>query len=359
MTNLNSLWNSRPEDQRFTSLASLHDAVAERTNRSHARVMPSTQMLADVQSTSDGLLFNTPVGLMQPSHWSFGQLCTTAKAPARYLRTLPRELAAINIQWGLDRVARDEQEVLYELPSSDTETSPSPVPTMRAVTSSSYGRIWDLDAVKAVGEVVEGTSWQLPFDVEGRQANNASTTLYASDRDCFIFMVDAERPIDVDGDVFFRGFMVWNSEVGSMSFGMAMFLYRSICRNRTIFGMQGQQELRIRHTSGGPERFMREARPMLEEYVNTSPAETVAMIRNAKKLEVGKDEKEVSAWLQARGFTAALAQNAINHAREEEGQARSLLDIVNGITASARSIGRTDARVDLERRAGRLLSRAA
>jgi len=47
-----------------------------------------------------------------------------------------------------------------------------------------------------------------------------TTTLYASDRDVFLFLVDDLNPIEAgrlrDGspDLYFRGFYCWNSEVG-------------------------------------------------------------------------------------------------------------------------------------------------
>jgi len=47
-----------------------------------------------------------------------------------------------------------------------------------------------------------------------------TTTLYASDRDVFLFLVDDAYPIGAgrlpngDPDPFFRGFYAWNSEVG-------------------------------------------------------------------------------------------------------------------------------------------------
>ncbi len=56
-----------------------------------------------------------------------------------------------------------------------------------------------------------------------------ATTLYASDRDVFIFLVDDRNPISFEADGvkrnLFRGFMVWNSEVGSHRFGLMTFLY--------------------------------------------------------------------------------------------------------------------------------------
>jgi len=46
-----------------------------------------------------------------------------------------------------------------------------------------------------------------------------TTTLYASDRDVFLFLVDDTHPIEAgklpngDPDLYFRGFYCWNSEV--------------------------------------------------------------------------------------------------------------------------------------------------
>ncbi len=65
-----------------------------------------------------------------------------------------------------------------------------------------------------------------------------TTTLYASDRDVFLFLVDDTNPIEAgrlpDGspDVYFRGFYCWNSEVGSKTLGIASFYLRAVCMNR-------------------------------------------------------------------------------------------------------------------------------
>ena len=57
-----------------------------------------------------------------------------------------------------------------------------------------------------------------------------TTTLYASDRDVFLFLVDDTHPIEAgrlpngDPDLYFRGFYCWNSEVGSKTLGIASLL---------------------------------------------------------------------------------------------------------------------------------------
>src|SRR3546814_13777575 len=59
-----------------------------------------------------------------------------------------------------------------------------------------------------------------------------TTTLYASDRDVFLFLVDDTHPIEAgklpngEPDLYFRGFYSWNSEVGAKTLGMATFYLR-------------------------------------------------------------------------------------------------------------------------------------
>lgn len=72
-----------------------------------------------------------------------------------------------------------------------------------------------------------------------------TTTLYASDRDVFLFLVDDLNPIEAgrlpDGspDLYFRGFYCWNSEVGAKTLGMASFYLRAACQNRNLWVRRG------------------------------------------------------------------------------------------------------------------------
>src|SRR3546814_19057071 len=81
-----------------------------------------------------------------------------------------------------------------------------------------------------------------------------TTTLYASDRDVFLFLVDDAHPIEAaclpngDLDIYFRGFYAWNSEVGSKTLGIASFYLRAVCLNRNIWGAEGFAEISIMHS---------------------------------------------------------------------------------------------------------------
>ena len=94
-----------------------------------------------------------------------------------------------------------------------------------------------------------------------------TTTLYASDRDVFLFLVDDTHPIEAgrlrngDPDLYFRGFYCWNSEVGSKTLGIASFFLRAVCMNRNIWGAEGFEEISIRHSKFAAHRFAHQAAP--------------------------------------------------------------------------------------------------
>ena len=88
-----------------------------------------------------------------------------------------------------------------------------------------------------------------------------TTTLYASDRDVFLFLVDDLNPIEAgrlpDGspDLYFRGFYCWNSEVGAKTLGIASFYLRAVCQNRNLWGVEDFEEITIRHSKYAASRF--------------------------------------------------------------------------------------------------------
>lgn len=358
-------WASRPDDQRFLTLDALRASVAQRKAESWTAAprlsdlrmlpMPGDDLAVEVYDPTKGERRQ-----LVPSNWSFSQLAAAAGAPASYMRKLPAELAAINLQYGLEHLGRDDGLLLCQ---SNGENH------LRAITSTSYGRIWDLQVVDGVRKMNDssGGRWVVPAASYSTTNPKRATTLYASDRDVFIFLVDPKNPIEVPGkngakpEQLFRGFMTWNSEVGAATFGLTTFLYRYVCDNRIVWGATDVQELRIRHTSGAPERFAYEGAKYLRRYAEESSAKIVAGIEAAQNAVIETNPgtgRDVAAWLKARGFTAPQAKAAVETAQAEEGEARTLWQIVQGVTAYARSVAHTDERVELETKAGKLMDLA-
>jgi len=348
-------WSSRPDDQRFLTLEALHEATLARKQVSYTAQVE----LKDVQvmpepnnrlSLAFDRMATNRTQTAEPTHWSFGQLGAMTGAPASWLRRVPSALAAINLQYGIENTATRDNSLLLVDESNGQ---------LRAVTSTTYGRIWDHEVVEAVQRMNEahGGRWKIPSSSYATQNPKRASTLYASDRDVWMFMVDEAHPIVIGNDVLYRGFAVSNSEVGGGTLWMTQFLYRTICDNRIIWGMRDQKQISIKHTRSAPERFVQEVAPSLLAYSDASDRSVVSMVQQAKETRITESSAPdaVNNWLRARGFTASLAKQVESAARSEEGEVRSLWDIVQGITAHARSVEHQDERVDMELRASKLL----
>jgi len=365
---VSSEWFSRPDDERFLSLTELHAAVKARAERATTRTVETREVRVEASRDDAERLALIVPGRDQPvtpTHWSFGQLASLVGAPAGYLRQLPAPLAGINLQHGL---FEHRAELMKTLETEDGRVE------LRAVTGPDYGRIWDHELVGAVmkiaGNGTGDTRWKVPglLDWSSMTYNPVvditkdTTTLYASDRDVFLFLVDDLHPIEAgrlpngDPDLFFRGFYCWNSEVGSKTLGMASFYLRAVCMNRNIWGAEGFEEISIRHSKFAANRFAHEAAPALENFASSSPAPFMAGIKAARERIVARKDEDRETFLRKRGFSRGETEKIIRAVLEEEGRPpESIFDFVQGITALARDKPHQDARLDLEGKAAKLL----
>ena len=369
---VSSEWFSRPDDERYLSLSSLYDAVRGRADAATARTVEtrSLRVIGD-RGSSEALTLAVPGRdeSVAPTHWSYGQLCSLVGAPAGYLRQLPAPLSAINLQHGL-LAHRGELVKTLETEGGRTE--------LRAVTGPDYGRIWDHELVAAVtkiaGDGVGDTRWKVPGLLDWStmthnpfvEVTKDTTTLYASDRDVFLFLVDDAHPIEAgrlpngDPDLYFRGFYAWNSEVGSKTLGIASFFLRAVCMNRTLWGVENFQEIKVRHSKFASSRFAHEAAPALTRFADSSPGPFVAGVRAAREAIVARSDEDRESFLRRRGFSKVETEKVVATVLNEEGRPpESVYDFVQGITALARSKPHQDARLELEGRASRLMAAAA
>lgn len=352
ITMVSKQWASRPNDQRFLSLADLKEKVQNRKETS--QVVDFAFDLLSVRASDEGDLILTDKdgsgNLGALTHYTFGQMCSRVGAPAGYLRTLPAALSQIPLAYSMERSDREDVKVLIR---------ENGIRTVGAMTSPHYGRIWDLELVEAVEKHFDPNVWKVPYASYQAKDPLRATTLYASDRDVFIFLV-SENTIDVEGESIKRGVILWNSEVGSKTLGFMTFTYDRVCDNRIIWNASNVRELRIKHTSGAPHRFAKEASPLLAEYVNSDTSLAAEKIRAAKKLTVGSNKSEVVAWLKAKGFTAGLAGKAFDAAENDirRYDPTSVWGLVQGITDVAHEIPHQDDRTEVETKAGQLLEAA-
>ena len=147
-------WAERPPDQRFWTLQEMHDqcqtyaqSAAEATvNMGALRILATPE--------NDLTMLGSEGKEAKLTHWSFGQLCTRASAPAGYLRTLPSQLTAACLNNGLISHGDDGDSAKVLFHQNGTLVC-------RAFTSDQYARIWNYDvAARLLG--LEAQGWRVP-----------------------------------------------------------------------------------------------------------------------------------------------------------------------------------------------------
>lgn len=355
-------WATRPDDQRFASLTDLHEFCERQRSISRGKVISSRELTAiPLDNDAKALQVVSRAGVpADPTNWAFGQLCSRAGARADYLSKLPAPLTADCLNYGL-KYLRDVEEIGVLVRKDDGGSSME----LAAVTGPNYGRVWNSDFTRALTKRFgDGITGQ--FTVPGEfgkkvKVTKANTTLFASDRDMFVFLADEENRIELKGrrdgktGSLARGFFVWNSEVGKTSWGVAMFLFDYVCCNRIVWGAEGYEEIRYAHTSGAPDRFIEEVAPVIEAYAEASdePIKHALLAAQQKRLD------DVSEFLRTR-FNAGQAKAMMAVHQAEEGRPiETVWDATTAITAYAKQLPHQDTRVHFEREAGKVLDLAA
>jgi hypothetical protein len=247
---------------------------------------------------------------------------------------------------------------------------------LHAVTGPNYGRIWDARVcealVEAFGDGRTGT-FRVPGEFGQQVAiTKANTTLYASDRDVMVFLADEAKTTEIpnrrDGKPgkLATGIAVGNSDVGGGKLWVAYWIFDYICMNRIIWGMRDLEEFSIRHTSSAPHRFLSEVVPVLKEIAQSNVTLDQARIVAAQNARV----EDLNKFLTSRKFTRAQISGMRAAYKSDEGvelgetdsdgmTSTTVWDTVIAATAYARGLQYQDARVAIEREAGRMLKLAA
>ena len=377
---VSSQWFSRPDDQKFLSLDNMLSFKKKDAGLMTSRTVDTHKIKIvgdfDEANPSRGDISieyqddNRREHLNTPTNWSFGQLSQLAGAPAGYLKDLPAPIAAECLQWGLRYNRGKELVKVYGAQNEGGE--------LRAATGPDYGRIFDWEILEPIKNLVEdsGGRWKIPGMMTGSNNGMAvydpetpvsleTTTLFASDRDVFVFLVDDRNPIEVgklangEPDLMFRGFYAWNSETGSKTAGIAAMYLRGVCMNRNLWGVENFHEIKIRHTKFAPDRFAMEARPALQSFANGSTFSFVEGVKAAKDAKIASDDEERLEFLSKRaGLSGRMAKAAAaRHLKEEGRPVETVWDAAQAITAIARDVPHQDARIEVERKAGALLDK--
>lgn len=360
---VNKQWRSRPDDERYTSLSDMLSDKLAIQNDSRAIVLNSSDIVASAEHNDVVIRKNGAGNSLSFSHWSFSQLANLAGAPSSYLRTLPANLVADNLNHGF-KSNNFESKILFR---NSTRRA-------RAITSPTYGRIHDSDIIRSVmrfaGNGNGDADWRVPGAIDwsdriyrpAKEVTKDNTTLYASDRDMFIFLTDDQNPIEIgtlpngNPDILMRGFGISNSEEGAGTCKAFGILYRGPCANRILWGIEHFAEINIRHTKFAPDRFAAEMITSLDTYRNQS---TLPLLEAVSDVRAVRIEQPIE-FLSGLGLTKRLAvQIGDRHMTEEGRPIETAWDAVQGITAVARDIPFADERLRLEGFAEKILNKIA
>ncbi len=341
----------RSPDESFKSLEDLFAFTSSRKDNSSQSVRDLRDL--NIEATSSGsLVLNGSERPAALTHWSLGQLASHIGAPASYLRSLSPELAQECLEYGIKN-SEKSCNLLYRMEGNSNGNSSR---VAAAFTGPVYGRIWDADVVGQLMEATDGSSWKTPAELSDEHSGRG-TGLYASDRDMFAFMVNEEDAVDVDGAKLGRGFFCWNSETGSSTFGLMTFLYNYVCANHIVWGAEQVNEINIYHRSRAQWNFARDGISLLDRFVrNTAMSDDIrAMVKTTRSTQLGDDLEYVTKRLTNNRFTKSEVENAWDAAKAQDEDPKTVWGMVQGLTAAAQGISHIDKRVNLERRAGKLL----
>lgn len=357
LTRASAQWRSRPADERFSSIGALRSAAHIYRENSHEFLHPLREAKVEVDG-DDIKIVGAPM-----SNWAFSQFASKIKAPGSYLRTLPPELAAMNIAHGVSLLPDERSKLLVAEGRID------------AFTSEGYARIWNSEIADWLVELqASQPHWTFPEafrtasgeQKEGAWGNHEVLPVaFLSDRDMFVFLADYQHPVTIPGveHPLLRGFWVENSETGAGAVRITLFLFDFVCCNVLVWGARNVIEVKINHVGRARERVLfedSEARQAIVEYANRSTEKDVQRIVSARNMLVADTKLEVIDLLfkqRLPGLTKTVLESAyaIQERTPRYGDPRSVWSVVNGITEASQKADYADARTEIDRSAGRLL----
>lgn len=315
------------------------------------------------------------------SHWAFGQLCSLVGAPANYLRDLPATLTCQNLNYGLaERMRSTANQTIANLMFHSNGGL-----LLRSIMTDAYARIWNWEITERLLDM-QGRGWEPAkpdkrfdggdpaqcqvCDGTGSREGEACATckgtgrafpaLYASDHDMFAFLRNSTLTVAEKGSDFamYKGVMVQNSEVGASSLKLTRFLYREMCGNHIIWGASKVLDLSVRHVGNARARwagYMAE----VKRYSDEGTGNLEQRIAASQTRIIGANKKEVLDAIfgkRINGLTKANIEGGYDAVKaEQDGNPNSVWGFVQGLTRFSQTLKFADARMDIDRAAGKLL----
>lgn len=375
-------WATRPDDQRFGSIAEMRAHYAD----VHRRAAVSTVDARTLRFEDRGdeiVVIGETERPARMTNWAFGQMARSAGAPADYLRSLPASIGAQALQ-ASHRKTRDddgerERQLLFHRHDDGTML-------LRGATSDKYVRVWNDDVLARV-ERLQEFGWRVPPARpvrDGQRGTRVATAedvidfgqaggginiavgdeiapagLYGSAHDVFAFLVNpAARVEDGSEGGLSRGVFIRNSDVGASSWTITTFLLRNVCGNHIVWGAQDLAEISFRHVGQIGAKWGEAVREVAA-YAETSARDDEQRIRAAQALRLGDGKDDVVDALFAKKVaTRSQLEDAFDSTDAFggiDGDPRTAWGMAQGLTRVAQMVTHADKRNAIDRAAGKVL----
>lgn len=332
----------RPADERFETLDELHHHCQQAKQQSRRLKEPADEFCPVVD---DGRLMLRING-HQPhrlNDWSFGQLVGLAGVAKETVNRLQSTTAAQVLT-----------ETLHQRLDGETELQAlvHDAALIRAINGERYKPLWNADLLSMTREFA--TDFTPP-----QKGMNGGTGLYAGQQDLFVFLIDPNGWVEINGEAFAPGFYCWNSEVGARTVGVSTFWFQSVCANHVIWDATDVTEVVRRHT-GKASKSLAAIRDVIEALVAKRDQRKdgfAKVIAKAMETTYGTDIEDVQKLLAKAGFTRALAKKAAELA-QQSGRF-TIWSVVDALTQLSRDAKFAGSRTDADQKASSLLALAA
>ncbi len=330
---------SRPDDERFESLQSLHEHCQMKRAKSLDRWQPPRSL----RTTPGGGPLKLEIGsdgAFSLNDWSFTQLCRLAGVNKDTVNRLSPETADQVFRETLPRGERPVQILTTD-------------EAVRSIHGVSYSRLWNVELLSVLTEYA--TDFQPP-----PKGANGATGLYAGEQDLFTFMIDPGAWIEIGDQPFAPGFFVWNSEVGRRSVGIQTFWFQQVCANHIVWDATEIVEFTRKHT-GNVGESLGEIRKIIEGLVAKRDArrdDFAKVIAKAMQEKVGDDSDEAASFLLKHGVSRSMVKRAVEIIGEKKERFTiwSLVDVLTQLTGTIRFAGD---RAEADQKVAKLLAVAA
>lgn len=345
---------TRPADEHFASFASLRAAAS--FDQRNARTVDTAGNSLRVVAEGDELKVTRGGAAFPMTHHGARALLRMAGAsPDFVFDRLTPQTAAVALSEALSRGSADDVRLLLG-PVTDSEGNHT-APRLRAITSTSYCRVWDADVYAEIDRWLIGAGFKpaLPTLNTDAQRNNImgnnKPCLFRGDADSFAFFMHEETREGAGDRPVRRGVFVKNSEVGRASLAPTRFLFDDFCANFIVWGAKAAKTLRIVHRGDNDAHLLRRFARELRHATPEIAQQELDVLRKAADVVFAKDTEEAAERLNVQfGLSQARSAEAIKRAAWAENRNLKPLTFAwaaNGVTSLAKETTYADDLVEL------------